>query len=79
MLLTSKRLLMEGKNHLIAREIQRSLWVWLALAVLRAFTEKTHALRPILLPSLIMLPIFLLFGYLSGGWKWKDFQKKYPE
>jgi hypothetical protein len=26
----------------------------------------------------IMLPIFLLGGYLTGSWKWKDLEKKYP-
>ncbi len=28
---------------------------------------------------LIILPIVLLGGYLEGSWKWKDFEKKYPE
>jgi hypothetical protein len=28
---------------------------------------------------LILLPVFLLEGYLRGGWKWKDLEKKYPE
>jgi len=28
---------------------------------------------------LIMLPIFLVGGYLTGSWRWKDFEKKYPE
>jgi hypothetical protein len=27
----------------------------------------------------IMLPIFLLGAYLTGLWKWKDLEKKYPE
>jgi hypothetical protein len=28
---------------------------------------------------LIMLPIFLLGGYLAGSWKWKDLEKRFPE
>jgi hypothetical protein len=26
-----------------------------------------------------ILPVALLGGYLEGRWKWKDFEKKYPE
>jgi hypothetical protein len=29
--------------------------------------------------DLIMLPVFLIGGYLEGKWKWKDLQKKYRE
>jgi hypothetical protein len=28
---------------------------------------------------LILLPIFLLGSYLTGNWRWKDFEKKYPD
>jgi hypothetical protein len=31
------------------------------------------------LTALVMLPVFLLGGYLSGNWKWSDLEKKYPE
>jgi hypothetical protein len=26
-----------------------------------------------------LLPVCLLGGYLTGKWKWQDFEKKYPE
>jgi hypothetical protein len=29
--------------------------------------------------DLIMLPIFLLSGYLNGVWRWNEMDKKYPE
>lgn len=29
--------------------------------------------------SLIVLAIFLLGGYLTAHWQWRDLQKKYPE
>src|SRR5580698_5033707 len=32
-----------------------------------------------LLGLIIILPIALLGGYLEGRWKWKDFEKKYPQ
>jgi hypothetical protein len=27
----------------------------------------------------VMLPVFLLGGYLEGRWKWQDLNRKYPE
>jgi hypothetical protein len=35
--------------------------------------------RSALFTGLIILPIFLLGGYLTGSWKLKDLEKKYPE
>ena len=32
-----------------------------------------------LLIGLVMLPIFVLGGYLQGKWEWQDLEKKYPE
>ena len=32
-----------------------------------------------LLACLVVLPIFLLGGYLTAVWQWQDFEKKYPE
>jgi cell division protein FtsW (lipid II flippase) len=29
--------------------------------------------------DLILLPVFLLGGYLEGKWRWQDFEKKYSE
>ena len=38
-----------------------------------------HSVKTDFLISLIMLPIFLLGGYLTAHWQWQDLQKKYPE
>ena len=37
----------------------------------------SHFLKTDFLTSLIMLPIFLLGGYLTTHWQWQDLQKKY--
>jgi hypothetical protein len=34
-------------------------------------------LRDNLLTYLVMLPIFVLGGYLQGRWEWQDLEKKY--
>lgn len=41
--------------------------------------SSSYSLKTHFLASLIMLPIFLLGGYLQARWEWQDLQKKYPE
>jgi len=41
--------------------------------------SSSHSLKTDVLTSLIMLPIFLLGGYLTANWQWQDLEKKYPE
>lgn len=41
--------------------------------------SRSHSVKTDFLTSLIMLPIFLLGGYLTAHWQWQDLQKKYPE
>ena len=44
-----------------------------------ALSDSSHSFRESVVPSLFMLPIFLLGGYLTAVWQWQDFEKKYPE
>jgi hypothetical protein len=69
------------KNFLVRQEMLGSLLLWLVITAVDALTSHPHSfsLRSILFPSLIMLPIFLLYGYLNAGWRWKDSKKKHPE
>jgi hypothetical protein len=68
----------KGKKGFVKREILWSFLFWLILmAVIGAFGR--WSVQETLVTSLIMLPIVLLGGYLSSGWKWKDLEKKYPE
>jgi hypothetical protein len=50
---------------------------------LRAFANSPFSVRLMLFEywtaRFIMLAIFLLGGYLTGRWRWTDFEKKYPE
>jgi hypothetical protein len=56
-----------------------SLLLWFVMTAAQVFVDRNRSLQPVLFSSLIMFPIFLLYGYLNAGWKWKDLQKKYPE
>jgi len=71
-----------GKNRFIWREELFSLLIWLAVVVgVPALGDHPHSfpVRSTVLTGLIILPIFLLGGYLTGSWKWKELEKKYPE
>jgi hypothetical protein len=70
-----------GKTRFIWREAAASILIWLiVLPAVHVFVDHgrlfSHEFAVI---WLIMLPIFLLGGYLSGRRKWKHFEKKYPE
>lgn len=39
----------------------------------------SHSLKTDFMTSLIMLPLFLLGGYLTAHWQWQDLQKEYSE
>jgi hypothetical protein len=72
-----------GKNRFIWREgMLPTLLTWLIVVpVVEVFGDHTHSFsaRSTVLVSIITLPIMLLGGYLTGSWRWKDFEKKYPE
>ena len=70
----------QGKRRFIVREVEFNIILWLGVTILVGFTDRPHpSVRSAALTAMIMLPVFLLGGYLSGKWKWSDFEKKYPE
>ena len=44
-----------------------------------ALFDPSHSFRESIVPALVVLPIFLLGGYLTAVWQWQDFEKKYSE
>jgi hypothetical protein len=56
-----------------------SLLLWFVMSAAQVFVDRNRSLRPALFACLIMLPIFVFYGYLNAGWKWRDLQKKYPD
>jgi hypothetical protein len=71
-----------GRTRCIRRAVLESLFtgfaVFLVLGLLPDH-QQPSSLRTTALICLIMLPIFLLGGYLEGRWRWQDLEKKYPE
>jgi hypothetical protein len=77
-----------GKNRFVLREMLWSLPIWFGVVfgvpALEALANHTPFSVRLMLSEywtvfLIVLAIFLLGGYLTGRWKWTDFEKKYPE
>jgi hypothetical protein len=79
-----------GRNPFIWIEMLASLPYWLIAVFVVPAVEalKNHSpfsVRSILsgsrnlLIDLILLAIVLIGGYLTGRWRWTDFEKKYPE
>ena len=68
-------------TRFIWREAIASILIWLiVLPAVQVFGNHGHLLSlQFAVIWLIMLPIFLLGGYLTGSWEWKDLEKKYPE
>lgn len=63
-----------GKTRFIWREAIGSILIWLiVLPAVQVFANHGHffSLQFVVI-WFIMLPIFLLGGYLTGSWKWKD-------
>jgi len=71
----------QGKSRFLWREVLGSVVTWLVvLPAVEFFGDHQHRFSgEFFLIWFVLLPIFLLGGYLSGGWKWKDLEKKYPE
>jgi hypothetical protein len=70
-----------GQNPVHLAGGDRSILIWLiVLPAVQLSEDHGHLFSPqFLVISLVMLPIFLPGGYLTGNWKWKDLEKKYPE
>jgi len=71
----------QGKRRFILREVVFNIILWLGITAVVGFTglSRPFSVRSVALTAVVMLPVFLLGGYLSGQWKWSDFEKKYPE
>jgi hypothetical protein len=71
----------QGRPRFILRQMLASVLFWLILMVgLDLLGDRPHTtVQSMVVINLIMLPIFLLGGYLEGRWKWTDLQKKYPD
>ena len=66
-----------GKTQFLVRGVVGSLAtgliILLGLALLR-----TQTFRQGIVLALVMLPIFVVGGYLTASWQWQDLEKKYP-
>jgi len=72
----------KGRTRFIWREALKQMLVsWLLVPpVVYTFGSKGHILSLEFLSIwLILLPVCLLGGYLTGRWKWQDFEKKNPQ
>jgi len=70
-----------GKGRFVRRGVLGSLVngvVILIVLTLRHAYLRTFQTTD-LLAYLIVLPIFLLGGYLTAVWQWQDFEKRFPE
>src|SRR5215469_14401541 len=70
-----------GKTRFICREAIKTILIWLiVLPAVQVFQYHGRWFSPqFFLIWFILLPIFLLGGYLTGTWRWKDLEKKYPD
>lgn len=61
-----------GKARLLKQELLGNLVFWFLLTAFLGFTESPHLhslSHYFLFPGSVMLPIFLLYGYLNAGWR----------
>jgi hypothetical protein len=63
-----------GKPRFFVQQFFQPLFIWLLVLTVLSIKDGFH-----LMAWAGTLPIFLLYGYLNGQWRWKDFEKKYPE
>ena len=68
-----------GKARFVRRGVMGSLVIGLVVQLGLALFDPSHVFREDIVPALIMLPLFLLGGYLTAVWQWRGFEKKYPE
>ncbi len=69
-----------GRARFIRRMMVESFVFWLIICPAADLLgdHSRSTLQTIVLANLVMLPIFVLGGYLNGRWKWTDLEKKYP-
>lgn len=67
------------KSRFVRRGMAGGLVIGLAVLLGLALFDPSHSFRQRVVPTLVMLAIFLLGGYLTAVWRWQDFEKKYPK
>jgi len=68
-----------GKARFVRRGILGSLVNGAVVLLGLALLDPSHSFRDRIVPAFVVLPIFLLGGYLTSVWQWQDFEKKFPE
>jgi hypothetical protein len=68
-----------GKARFVRRGMVGSFAFGVVVLLGLTLFDPSHSFRESILSSLVMLPIFLLGGYLTAVWQWQDLEKKYPE
>jgi hypothetical protein len=69
-----------GKGRFILREMLGAFLQWAVLATaFLLFRDRPFTLQSIVLVDVVLLPVFLLWGYLNAGWKWNELEKKFPD
>lgn len=68
-----------GKARFLRRGIVGNLVIGLVVLLGLALLAPSHSFKESVVPTLVLLPILLLGGYLTAVWQWQDFEKKYPE
>lgn len=77
-----RELKVKGKSHLLKQELLSNLVLWFVIMVGTGWVDSPHLktlAHYFLFPGSVMLPIFLLYGYLNAGWRWKDLSRKFPD
>lgn len=68
-----------GKARFVRRGVVGSFANGLVVLLGLALFDPSHSFRESIVPALVVLPIFLVGGYLTAVWQWQDFEKKYSE
>jgi hypothetical protein len=72
----------QGKNALIRRELRRGFLIWIFICPVTGLW-KSHARLDSPTTTveiwLAVLALCLLGSYLTGKWRWDDFEKEHPE
>ena len=68
-----------GKARFVRRGMVGNLVFGFVVLLGLALFDGSHSFRENIVPSLVILPIFVLGGYLTAVWQWQDLEKKYSE
>ena len=68
-----------GRRRFIFREILRSLLLWLGIGIVLPLADRSHSWRYDFSVGLAIIPVFVLGGFLTGKWRWKELIEKYGD